>query len=125
MRLPRTGARAVAQATGSQDRTLREELTRLVGEPLVREVLTTVETEVKYAGYLVQQERQIRRLEGRRTAAHSRLALSFPPCRGCRREIQEKLERVRPVTLGQAAQNSRGDARCDCRTRCILEPCRT
>ncbi len=82
---------------------LREELTRLVGEPLVREVLTTVETEVKYAGYLVQQEKQIRRLkQAERRPIPSGFVFSCLP--GLSREIQDKLERVRPLTLGQAGR---------------------
>ena len=82
---------------------LQEELTRLVGEPLLREVLTTVETEVKYEGYITQQERQIRRLKDaeRRPIPGN---FSFSEIPGLRREIRDKLERVRPATLGQASR---------------------
>jgi tRNA uridine 5-carboxymethylaminomethyl modification enzyme len=82
---------------------IREELARVVGEPLVRDVLTTVETEVKYAGYLVQQEKQIRRLQDaeRRPIPDGFVFARLP---GLSREIQSKLERVRPVTLGQASR---------------------
>jgi tRNA uridine 5-carboxymethylaminomethyl modification enzyme len=74
-----------------------------VGEPLVREVLTTVETEVKYAGYLVQQEKQIRRLkDAERRPIPNGFVFSCLP--GLSREIQDKLERVRPLTLGQAGR---------------------
>ena len=82
---------------------LRDELTRLVGEPLVREVLTTVETEVKYAGYLVQQDKQIRRLkDAERRPIPNGFVFSRLP--GLSREVQDKLERVRPLTLGQAGR---------------------
>ena len=82
---------------------LREELTRLVGEPLLREVLTTVETEVKYEGYITQQERQIRHLKNseRRPIPGD---FSFSQIPGLSREIRDKLERVRPATLGQASR---------------------
>jgi tRNA uridine 5-carboxymethylaminomethyl modification enzyme len=71
-------------------------------EPL-REVLTSVETELKYAGYIAQQERQIERLknaEGRPIPGE----FIFQGIPGISREIREKLERVRPETLGQAAR---------------------
>jgi tRNA uridine 5-carboxymethylaminomethyl modification enzyme len=63
----------------------------------------TVETECKYAGYIQQQARQISRLreaEGRRIPA----GLEFGSIPGLSREIQEKLRRVQPETLGQAAR---------------------
>ena len=72
-------------------------------EPLIRHVLTTVETELKYEGYIAQQER----LAGRLQEAESR---RIPPCfdyrcvPGLSREVQDKLIRVRPVTLGQASR---------------------
>jgi tRNA uridine 5-carboxymethylaminomethyl modification enzyme len=64
-------------------------------------VLTTVETEIKYAGYLAQQERQIAALrdaEGRGIPAN--FAYSGIP--GLSNEVRQKLDRVRPTTLGQA-----------------------
>jgi tRNA uridine 5-carboxymethylaminomethyl modification enzyme len=82
---------------------LRGWATAALGEEPVRELLTTVETEVKYAGYIAQQDRQIERLrrsEGRRIPAEFR----FRGIPGLSREISEKLERVRPETLGQAAR---------------------
>ena len=72
-------------------------------EPPVRGLLTTVETEVKYSGYIGQQERQIERLknsERRRIPAE----FGFDGIPGLSREVQQKLERVRPGTLGQAAR---------------------
>ena len=72
-------------------------------EEPVRGLLMTVETETKYAGYIGQQRRQIERLksaDGRVIPA----ANSFRGIPGLSREIQEKLDRVRPATLGQAAR---------------------
>ena len=69
----------------------------------MRGLLATVETEIKYNGYIAQQERQIERLKGaeRRPIPQS---FGFNGIPGLSREICEKLERVRPTTLGQAAR---------------------
>jgi tRNA uridine 5-carboxymethylaminomethyl modification enzyme len=72
-------------------------------EEPVRGLLMTVETETKYAGYIGQQRRQIERLK----TADGRVIpeeFAFGDIPGLSREIQEKLERVRPATLGQAAR---------------------
>ncbi len=73
------------------------------GEAPVRGVLATVETEVKYAGYIAQQERQIERLKGsvRRQIPGDFSYRSIP---GLSHEVVEKLERVQPATLGQAGR---------------------
>ncbi len=75
----------------------------ILGEPPVAGVMTTVETECKYSGYIAQQERQIDRLK----AAERRpipAEFGFGGIPGLSREVQDKLERVRPATLGQAAR---------------------
>jgi tRNA uridine 5-carboxymethylaminomethyl modification enzyme len=73
----------------------------LGGEP-VRGLLATVETEIKYNGYISQQERQIERMRGaERRPIPSGFLYDIP---GLSREIRSKLERVRPETLGQAAR---------------------
>ena len=74
----------------------------LGGEP-VRGLLTTVETEIKYNGYIAQQERQIERLKDAERRPIP-VAFGFSGIPGLSREIREKLERVRPATLGQAAR---------------------
>jgi tRNA uridine 5-carboxymethylaminomethyl modification enzyme len=74
----------------------------LGGDP-VRGLLATVETETKYNGYIAQQERQIERLK----QAERRpipVGFRFQTIPGISREIGDKLERVRPATLGQAAR---------------------
>jgi len=68
-----------------------------------RAVLQTIETEYKYAGYLAQQDRQVQRLrdsEGRRIPTE----FMYSGIPGLSREMQEKLTRVRPETLGQAGR---------------------
>jgi tRNA uridine 5-carboxymethylaminomethyl modification enzyme len=82
---------------------LRSWLAQQLGEEPIRGVLQNVETELKYAGYIAQQERQVGRLrsaESRHIPADFRF-LGIP---GLSREIGEKLERVRPRTLGQAGR---------------------
>lgn len=74
-----------------------------LGEAPERGVLGNIEVEAKYAGYIVQQERQVERLkraEARRIPGHFQYA-GVP---GLSREVRDRLERVRPVTLGQAAR---------------------
>jgi tRNA uridine 5-carboxymethylaminomethyl modification enzyme len=82
---------------------IRPWIVELLGEEPVRGLLTTVETETKYNGYIAQQERQITRLKNsdRRPIPGDFTFRSIP---GISREVGEKLERVRPVTLGQAAR---------------------
>lgn len=74
-----------------------------LGAEPARGLLATIETEIKYAGYIAQQERQIERLkkaEGRQIPSE----FAFKTIPGLSREIGEKLEKVQPATLGQAAR---------------------
>jgi tRNA uridine 5-carboxymethylaminomethyl modification enzyme len=75
----------------------------VLGEEPARGLLETVETEVKYSGYIAQQERQMVRLKDaeRRVIPGN---FEFAGIPGLSREIQDKLARVRPETLGQAAR---------------------
>ena len=66
-------------------------------------MLTTVETEIKYSGYIAQQERQMERLkDAERRPIPAEFGFGGIP--GLSREVRDKLERVRPATLGQAAR---------------------
>jgi tRNA uridine 5-carboxymethylaminomethyl modification enzyme len=63
--------------------------------------LKSVETEVKYSGYLLQQQRAIERLK----KAEQRTIpdwFDYSTVSGLSREMNEKLSRVRPRTIGQA-----------------------
>ena len=76
---------------------------QILGEEPAVGLLNTVETEAKYSGYISQQERQMERLkhaEKRRIPPE----FGFAGIPGLSREIRDKLERVRPATLGQAAR---------------------
>jgi tRNA uridine 5-carboxymethylaminomethyl modification enzyme len=75
----------------------------LPGASFLREAMTAVETEIKYAGYIAQQDRQVSQL---REAERRRIPEDFKyqEIPGLSREVREKLERVRPQTLGQAGK---------------------
>jgi tRNA uridine 5-carboxymethylaminomethyl modification enzyme len=69
----------------------------------LRNELKSVETEIKYAGYLLQQERAIERLK----KAEQRTIpqwFDYGSISGLSREIQEILIKIRPRTLGHAAR---------------------
>jgi tRNA uridine 5-carboxymethylaminomethyl modification enzyme len=74
-----------------------------LGAPPVPGLLTSVETEIKYEGYISQQRRHIEKLNGS-IARSIPDQFSFRRIPGLSREVQDKLERVRPATLGQAAR---------------------
>jgi tRNA uridine 5-carboxymethylaminomethyl modification enzyme len=69
----------------------------------VRNELKSVETEIKYAGYLEQQQRAIERLKKAEQRAIPEW-FDYKNVSGLSREMQEKLQRVRPRTLGQASR---------------------
>jgi tRNA uridine 5-carboxymethylaminomethyl modification enzyme len=69
----------------------------------IRNELKSVETEIKYAGYLDQQQRAIERLK---KAEQRRIPdwFDYRAVSGLSREMQEKLGKVIPQTLGQASR---------------------
>ncbi len=89
--------------SGNRISGLRDWIVPLLGGEPVRGVLETVETEVKYAGYIAQQDRQIARLRANEMK-NIPTDFCFKHIPGLSLEIQQKLERVRPATLGQAAR---------------------
>jgi len=69
----------------------------------VRNELKSVETEIKYSGYLDQQTKAIERLK----RSEERMIpdwFDYAKVSGLSREMNEKLTRVRPRTLGQASR---------------------
>jgi tRNA uridine 5-carboxymethylaminomethyl modification enzyme len=69
----------------------------------IRNELKSVETEIKYAGYLGQQQKAIERLK----KAEQRTIpdwFNYGSVSGLSREMKEKLQRVRPRTIGQASR---------------------
>jgi tRNA uridine 5-carboxymethylaminomethyl modification enzyme len=65
--------------------------------------LKTVETEIKYAGYLDQQKKAIEKLKNAEERGIPEW-FDYTQVSGLSREMQEKLARVRPATLGQASR---------------------
>jgi len=79
----------------------RESVARIPSS--LRNGLKSVETEIKYAGYLLQQQKSIDRLK----KAEQRTIpqwFDYASVSGLSREIQETLLRVRPRTLGHASR---------------------
>ena len=85
---------------------LLRDLVEVNGERLAsvpRNEARAVETEIKFAGYLEQQKKAIQKLkeaEGVRIPEW----LNYTTISGLSREMQEKLGRVRPQTIGQASR---------------------
>jgi tRNA uridine 5-carboxymethylaminomethyl modification enzyme len=78
----------------------------LLGEPLpAPEVAEQIEIQVKYSGYI---EKQLQQIERHRKLEDKLLppALDYTKLTGLSREAKEKLEKVRPRTLGQAGRIS-------------------
>jgi tRNA uridine 5-carboxymethylaminomethyl modification enzyme len=69
----------------------------------VRNEMKTVETEIKYAGYLEQQRKSMAKLK-RDEERVIPTAFDYAACSGLSREMVETLGRVRPRTLGQASR---------------------
>ena len=71
----------------------------------VRNEMKTIETVIKFAGYLAQQQKAMVRLrkDEQRTIPDW---FNYTVCSGLSREMVEKLGRVRPSTLGQASRMS-------------------
>lgn len=82
---------------------LQAGLRTLLQEEPLQGVLATVETELKYSGYIAQQNRQVERL---RESGQRRIPsdFSYADIPGLSREVCEKLARVKPDTLGQAGR---------------------
>jgi tRNA uridine 5-carboxymethylaminomethyl modification enzyme len=72
-------------------------------EKLRREDLVSIETSIKYEGYLKQQDREVEKL---RKAESRRIpeGLDYAAMPGLSREIVEKLSRIRPQSIAQASR---------------------
>jgi tRNA uridine 5-carboxymethylaminomethyl modification enzyme len=70
---------------------------------LGEQIAMSLETEIRYAGYI---ERQGRDVERSRRQSSQRLPREFDYARvrGLSNEVREKLDRIRPDTIGQAAR---------------------
>jgi tRNA uridine 5-carboxymethylaminomethyl modification enzyme len=70
---------------------------------LAAQVTLAIEVERKYAGYLARQDAEVERLERHETTEFPD-GFDFGQVRGLSSEIRERLEEVRPNTLGQASR---------------------
>jgi tRNA U34 5-carboxymethylaminomethyl modifying enzyme MnmG/GidA len=83
--------------------TTKEQSTGMRVPAWVRNEMKTVETEIKFAGYLEQQRKSMERLR----KAEERVIpawFDYTACSGLSREMVQTLGRVRPTTLGQASR---------------------
>ena len=69
----------------------------------MRNEARAVETEIKFAGYLEQQKKSIEKLKAAEAVAIPEW-MEYGAISGLSREMKEKLERVRPGTIGQASR---------------------
>jgi len=80
---------------------VRDDADTSIRHAQIRNELKSVEIEIKYAGYLDQQKKSIERLKKAEQRAIPDW-FNYRGVSGLSREMQEKFERVRPRTLGQA-----------------------
>ena len=70
---------------------------------VLRNEARAVETEIKFAGYLVQQKKSIERLKAAESVSIPEW-MEYSAISGLSREMRETLQRVRPITIGQASR---------------------
>jgi tRNA uridine 5-carboxymethylaminomethyl modification enzyme len=75
----------------------------IAGTAVLRNEARAVETEIKFAGYLDQQKKSIEKLKAAEALAIPEW-IEYGSISGLSREMRETLERVRPVTIGQASR---------------------
>jgi tRNA uridine 5-carboxymethylaminomethyl modification enzyme len=101
--LPAFAPRATPPGAGTAGEAAAAPLPMQALSAPLRAELKSVETEIKYAGYLSQQLKAMERLK----KAEQRVIpewFDYAAVSGLSREMQEKLQRVRPRTLGQASR---------------------
>jgi len=74
-----------------------------VKRAVLRNEVRAVETEIKFAGYLEQQKKSVAKLKAAEGLAIPEW-LEYSIISGLSREMREKLERIRPMTIGQASR---------------------
>ncbi len=74
-----------------------------VERSVLRNEARAVETEIKFAGYLEQQKKSIEKLKAAESVSIPEW-LEYSAISGLSREMRETLERVRPITIGQASR---------------------
>ena len=74
-----------------------------IARSALRNEARAVETEIKFAGYLEQQKKSIAKLKAAEAVAIPDW-IEYGAISGLSREMRETLERVRPITIGQASR---------------------
>ncbi len=74
-----------------------------IARSAARNEARAVETEIKFAGYLEQQRKAIEKLKAAEAVAIPEW-IDYGAISGLSREMREKLQRVRPATIGQAGR---------------------
>jgi len=101
----------MSRSAPSYDQSLVKETGRRVGDHVspsierstLRNEARAVETEIKFAGYLEQQKKSIEKLKAAEAVAIPEW-IEYGAISGLSREMRETLERVRPITIGQASR---------------------
>jgi tRNA uridine 5-carboxymethylaminomethyl modification enzyme len=83
--------------------TAPEDSSAAIARAARRNEARAVETEIKFAGYLEQQKKSIAKLKAAEAVAIPDW-LEYGAISGLSREMREKLERIRPITIGQASR---------------------
>jgi tRNA uridine 5-carboxymethylaminomethyl modification enzyme len=99
---PSTAQFAENATCSAQDDSFLEE-DRTLQKSRARNEARAVETEIKFAGYLEQQKKSIAKLKAAEAVVIPEW-LDYGAISGLSREMREKLERVRPATIGQASR---------------------
>jgi tRNA uridine 5-carboxymethylaminomethyl modification enzyme len=87
----------------SPHRVGKQEVAPSIARSTLRNEARAVETEIKFAGYLEQQKKSIERLKAAESVTIPNW-LEYSAISGLSREMRETLERVRPMTIGQASR---------------------
>jgi tRNA uridine 5-carboxymethylaminomethyl modification enzyme len=93
----------VAATTPAQDDGIDRKMDASIARAMIRNEARAVETEIKFAGYLDQQKRSIEKLKAAEAVSIPEW-LEYGAISGLSREMREKLERIRPGTIGQASR---------------------
>jgi tRNA uridine 5-carboxymethylaminomethyl modification enzyme len=94
----------LADLSAAIDRSLDQSAEAETALPAVlRNEARAVETEIKFAGYLDQQRKSIDKLKAAEALAIPEW-IEYSAISGLSREMRETLERVRPITIGQASR---------------------
>ena len=103
-RSPRLGAAAAVEGPAvALSSSHTEDTASSILRATLRNEARAVETEIKFAGYLEQQKKSIEKLKAAEAVAIPDW-IEYGAISGLSREMRETLERVRPITIGQASR---------------------